>query len=141
MKRIWLVLASPIALLLLVVCAWIGCEVYHARSSNADGINSYGDYRSSMPEPRAIRKITKNGEDFYASFGPVRAPLALPSGPPVYVFDTHGNLVDWILDTGDDSRFSNVWATHQGAEISIADFEKLIAKNKKTEQAVPPNGP
>ncbi|TLD70204.1 hypothetical protein FEM03_13520 [Phragmitibacter flavus] len=131
MKQIWRVLAAPSTLFLLGLCAWIGCEVPHARSSSADGIAFYGQYRASMPEPQAMQKITKNGEDFYVCFGPVRMPLILRSGPPAYVFDAHGNLVDWTLDTGDDSRFSSAWGIEQGTDFEIEDYEKLLAQNRK----------
>ena len=130
MKQIRLILATPVVLLLL---AWIGCEVYHARSSNADGIASYGEYRILLPAPRFVQKITKNGEDFYACFGPVKPPLAMASGLPTYVFDSAGNLVDWTLDNGEDSRFYDAWTPHLGTKIDIQDFEKALAKNKITE--------
>jgi hypothetical protein len=28
-----------------------------------------------------------------------------PSGPPIYIFDTKGQLVDWTPDEGDDGPF------------------------------------
>jgi len=41
------------------------------------------------------------------------AALALPSGPPAYVFNGQQILVDWSHDTGDDSRFVKKWVTQK----------------------------
>src|SRR5687767_12672954 len=74
-----------------LVVAWIGCEVYHARSSAPPppGIGgSYAMYREKMPEPVKVQKLTKSDKatPYFLAYGPIRAPLALASGPPVYVF-------------------------------------------------------
>lgn len=140
MKQAWIILASPVALILLAMAAWIGCEVYHARSSNGNGIATYADYRTSLPTPRAARQLKKDGTEYFAFFGPVSAPLALTSGSPAYIFDAKGRLVDWTLDTGGDPRFSSAWSAHQGPEIDMAEFQRLLTRNKTAEQVSVGNG-
>ena len=137
MKRISLVIALPLALIVALICVWAGCEIYHARSSSAEGIGTYEAYRSSLPPPRAVRSITKDGQVFYVFFGPIRAPLALPSGPPAYIFDQNGKLIDWALDSGENPRFSSMWRDHQGREIEIIEFEQILAQNKKAHSVDP----
>jgi hypothetical protein len=64
---------------------------------------------ATMPEPEGFRVISLNGRDYLAVQGPLRALLTFPSGPPVYVFDESGGLVDWFSDVGDDRSFNNRW--------------------------------
>jgi len=133
MRRIFMILVTPIAIVCLIVAgivsAWIACEVYHARTSSAKSISTYAEYRAQLPTPKSLKKITKEEEYYYAFFGPVKAPLALPSGPPVYIFDSNGALVDWTYDTGDDSRFNKAWGFAQGSDIDISQYEDLLTKN------------
>lgn len=35
--------------------------------------------------------------------------LAMPSGPPIYMFSECGRLVDWCPDSGDNGRFFQQW--------------------------------
>jgi len=119
-------LLPALLVLLLPVCAWWACEVHHARKSNADGIETYRQYRESLPPPESVLKLRVGEGEFYALSGPVSVLLALSSGPPVYIFDSEGKLLDWTLDSGDDPRFSERWGALRGEEIPLAEFERMI---------------
>lgn len=61
------------------------------------------------PHPEDRRVFAVEGREYLALFGPVRAFPRFPSGPPVYVFDRSGTLVDWTPDAGDDEGFKSRW--------------------------------
>lgn len=111
--------------LMLPLIAWVGCEVYHAKTSSAAGLAGYSEYRAKLPEPRSARMLKKGESDYVAYYGPVTT-LAMVSGPPVYVFDLSGKLVDWSRDMGDDPRFAEEWKTHDGNSISISEADALL---------------
>ena len=58
--------------------------------------------------PENLRPHSHNGSSYTLWSGPVKA-IFLPSGPPVYVFDSAGLLVDWSRDSGDDPEFREKW--------------------------------
>ena len=134
MKRIWSVLTSPVVSITAVFSAWLVCELYHGSTSSAVGITTYHDYRESLPTPKAVGKLSKDGGDYYIFYGPIKAPLALPSGPPAYVFDMNGKLVDWAKDPGENPRFSSAWAGFKRETVEIDSFEKLLAHRNVHEQ-------
>jgi hypothetical protein len=123
-----------------MVLAWIGCEVYHTWSSSppAPGIGgSYAVYRQKMPQPVKVQKLSRAGDatTFYLTYGPVRAPLALVSGPPVYVFDGSGKLLDYAQDSGEDATFARAWPSPRGGdwqmeEMSIEQLDGVLLGRK-----------
>ena len=53
--------------------------------------------------------------------------VTIPSGPPCYVFDANGQLIDWTVDVGDDPRFQEKWPSSlRRGNISIEDARKLF---------------
>lgn len=61
------------------------------------------------PQPEGRRVFDIEGSEYLALFGPVQPFPRFPSGPPVYVFDRSGALVDWTPDEGDDEEFKRRW--------------------------------
>src|SRR5262245_25745093 len=89
---------AVIAVILFPLAAWIGCEMFHAHTSDPTGsASTYTEYRARMPQSVAAQIFQRDGLEYYAAFGPVRAPLALPSGAPAYVFDRSGRMIDWTF--------------------------------------------
>ena len=59
----------------------------------------------------------------------VRAPIiswTFPSGPPCYMFDSKGNLVDWTMDIGDDGRYQRKWGQVNRDGTTIEKIRKEI---------------
>jgi hypothetical protein len=54
------------------------------------------------------REIAVQGVGYTLAEGPL-VTWAVPSGPPMYVFDSQGHLLDYTLDVGDDPRFRDKW--------------------------------
>ncbi len=79
-----------------------------------------------MPLAKGAWTMKKDGTNYFAAFGPIRAPLALPSGPPVYVFDTNGMMIDWTLDNGESPRFQKEWASFTEKRISIEALDEIM---------------
>lgn len=51
--------------------------------------------------------------------------LAIHSGPPLFVFDKCGKLLDWTSDSGDDPVFSNAWDFKLSTKVSIKEALRL----------------
>ena len=64
----------------------------------------------TMPEPQEIYQFQSSADESYNEVvGPWPPFYLIPSGPPVYIFDEAGVLVDWTSDVGDDPDFSRTW--------------------------------
>ena len=61
-------------------------------------------------QPQEVRYCEQDGSTYFLVIGkPVVSVFSLPSGPPGYVFDGAGNLVEWCQDLGDNPNFSKRW--------------------------------
>ena len=59
------------------------------------------DFRKWRPQHDQALKLESGGFIYYLVFGERSRVLA--SGKSGYLFDERGNLIGWVLDTGDDS--------------------------------------
>ncbi|MBI3922523.1 MAG: hypothetical protein HY318_13960 [Armatimonadetes bacterium] len=55
------------------------------------------------------RRVAVRGVYYTFARGPLVSWGNVPSGPPMYIFDSQGHLVDYTLDVGDDPRFADKW--------------------------------
>ena len=88
----------------------------------------YSDFRKKPPVIiDKARIFAIDGEDYYELIGGIGDYdiLYLPSGPPAYIFDKNGNLIDYSLDTGDDPDFLNKWHIEQGKYITLEELDRL----------------
>lgn len=108
------------------ILLWIGCEVYHAKTSNPGTATTCREYRETMPAPEWAIRVAKGGKPHHLVGGPIRAPLALPSGPPVYVFDAGGMLIDWTLDEGDDEAFQGRWSGLPSGSFDVKELDRIF---------------
>ena len=105
-RRIVLAMSLPAALFF----GWLGSELYYSnRNSLPESVTNYQQFLTSMPEPAKLALVQVRGDSYLLVTGPLSRGLALPSGPPVYVFDSSGRLVTWTLDSGDDPDFASTW--------------------------------
>jgi|GEM_PF-2565907 len=62
-------------------------------------------------QPQEVRYCEQDGSTYFLVVGkPVTSLFSLPSGPPAYVFDGAGNLVEWCGDLGDNPDFCKRWS-------------------------------
>lgn len=69
------------------------------------------DFVGRFGEPRRIRMVQRDGQDYYEFNGrlPAGCVLATPSAPPAYIFKTNGEFVTWCADPGDTPDFRSTW--------------------------------
>ncbi|MBX7259717.1 MAG: hypothetical protein K1Y02_25400 [Candidatus Hydrogenedentes bacterium] len=114
-------------LMVAVIAVWIGSEVNYARRINPKGkFGTLQEYLARHPDTTRIYKTEKNGNQYIIAHGKVDAPLALPSSPPAYVFDSSGKLIDWAKDPGDNSNFQDKWRSDKREAITRKEIEKTF---------------
>ncbi len=69
---------------------------------------SLAHHLETMPTPMRFGVIEHEGSNYLRIEGP-SAYLTAPPGPPMYVFDKSGKLVDWTSDAVDDHSFLGRW--------------------------------
>ena len=94
---------------LVVAAAWLAVEaVLRDRAKPPTTVRTLDDYlRWQTRQPTAVMAEI-DGRTSLLMYGP-RTTLLLQAGPPVYVFDASGQLVDWTVDCGRDGRFQSRW--------------------------------
>ena len=101
----WLV---SLAVLLVLFLAVPGYELWAARGiALAFGVSSLNSFIEWQPGPQRAVVRERDGDRYLIVFGPLTG--LLPSGPPAYVFDSSGALVDWARDSGDNGEFESDW--------------------------------
>jgi len=80
-------------------------------------------------QPQEVRYCEQNGSTYFLVIGkPVVSVFSLPSGPPGYVFDGAGNLVEWCRDLGDNPDFCKRWSQLiNGARVRGQDVRVLLS--------------
>ena len=100
---------------------WFASEWDHERRSRLpDSVTTYRDFLETMPQPARVAIVSVDGQSYLEVNGPLPRGLAFPSGPPVYVFDSGGDLVAWTYDSGDDSAFQSTWKSPEQRQIISA---------------------
>jgi hypothetical protein len=100
------------AIVVLVIVALLGgwlLGVYSWYRSVQPAGATLAEHLAQRPAPEQRRIIIADRKEFLALFGPIQAFPRLPSGWPVYIFDSAGQLVDWTPDEGDDEAFKRRW--------------------------------
>jgi hypothetical protein len=93
--------------------------IAHWKESVAPGGDTLAECLQKMPEPARTEVFTQDGQDYLLLQGESQAFPRFPSGPPMYVFDRTGRLVDWTTDSGDDDAFWKRWpSAAEGRAIS-----------------------
>lgn len=126
-SRLWTILVVCLVIVGLTVVHTI---VFPSATVSAEA-HTFSGYMNSMPTPRNLRLVeTQHGVMLIAIGPPARL---LPSGPPVYVFNQGGILVDWCHDIGDSSRFKERWGwlPALGKPISVEEAYAWLQDSKK----------
>jgi hypothetical protein len=111
-KQIFVLVGCAVITVVTLLIVW-AVQVHTIRQSHVppDGVNSFSDYMARMPKPQSLH-LSQSGNDAYlVATGdvPIAMLLTAPSGPPEYVFDRSGVLVDWTMDRGDDGSYQSRW--------------------------------
>ncbi len=109
---------------LLLLVAWLISEYVHrSRATPPRAVTDVESFLARMPAPTLAREFKQDGRTYYELLGPRGWGLAVPSGPPAYVFDHRGRLVAWTADRGDaPAEYRQHWShAAQGRPLSVAD--------------------
>jgi len=129
MKRtVWLVVIALVAVA-------FGAVVY--------GMALRGYYRAVAPPPGIgiqelsgqvglvrIREAEREGSVFYLAEGKLPPGYVLASGPPVYVFDSSGRLVEWIEDSGDQPGRMRPWEALPSRGVSLEHVLRQVERQR-----------
>ena len=115
--------------LLLVFAAYVAVEVIcQCRAKPPATVQNLEQFLEWQTRLRRAELQDVGGRTFVVMHGPLAG--LVPSGPPVYVFDSTGRLVDWTTDSGDDPRFQDQWfgPNRNAREVSAADARQQVAR-------------
>lgn len=111
--------AMVAALLVCIVAVWAYSEWRYTQDTqppqNAKTLSAFLDARSQQG---TIRRFVHNDKIYIVVVGnPALGHLVFPSGPPAYIFDERGALVDWCYDLGDNTAFVRKWGDFRDSSI------------------------
>lgn len=123
-------IAIGTALLVGLLTAWIYSEVESFKAVRPPaGVTNLVRFLEARPELQTIRKFVHHGKTHLEVVGqPQPSLLSLPSGPPAYIFDDTGALVDWTRDLGDAPAFASKWSSLSNATSITVEQAKQLAK-------------
>lgn len=122
--RWWICIAVGLILLGVVIYLAMVGSYYHDISPEGVGIRELADAVGI----ETVRKCEENGSVYYLAIGATPPGYVLASGPPVYVFDKHGALLEWIEDSGDQPEAMARWDMQSCQVITIQQALKEIRK-------------
>ena len=108
---------------------WIASEKSRVKRVRPPaGATNLVKFLQARPEALKIRKFTNEDKTYIEVLGyPTRPGLSLPSGPPSYVFNESGILVDWASDRGEASAFVKKWGSlSEGIFISVEEARRMM---------------
>ena len=122
MKRARRVIIVAVVLFLAFMGYFAAVHAYYDRvSPRGDGIREL----AARIGIRTVRKCQRNGDVYYLATG-LRTPgYILASGPPIYVFDSRGDFVEWIRDSGDQPEAMSKWIAQPCQDIP---FEQVLSE-------------
>lgn len=109
MKRAWPKLAMVFLGLCLMLAIWMASHAAYVDTIWPKSMGmTMAELEQQIGKPELLRQHTHNDSSYTIWSAPVKT-VFLPSGPPTYVFDSAGKLVDWTRDSGDDPVFQQKW--------------------------------
>lgn len=129
-----IIIAAAIAVILLPMAA----KVIFYRPIKPDPNESFEQSAERHEFERIFRLENQDGT-FYMAEAPWPPADVLQSGPPVFVFDSTGRLVDWTSDSGDAPSFTARWDKWRATEITLQ--QALAELSDKVDLTAPPQSP
>lgn len=122
-------LKSMATLTLAFIAFCIAAAIHLSSFAPDTGVDHYAKLKlQGVPLTKAM-KIT-NPTDHICVLGDVNSVMwTVPSGPPAYLFDPSGKLVDYTLDVGDSFKFQHVYRMHSGTHLMISEVEAQFASS------------
>ncbi len=137
LKRISIVGAIVILGGVALIGSWFYSERSYARRVRPDGISDLRGFLARHSEVDRAFKIQRGENQYFVATLRVSSGMALPSGPPAYVFDATGRLVDWSADTGEDPRYLTAWPPDQMHQIDLGELKRIVRRDGAANAASP----
>ncbi len=125
LRRISILGAFLIVVGTTVVGAWLYSEHAYAQHVRPTGISDLRGFLARYSEVDRSFKIARGADQYFVVTLRVSSGMALPSGPPAYVFDARGRLVDWSMDTGEDPRYISAWPPDEMQQIDLSALKEI----------------
>lgn len=117
LSREWVLTLLAVSVLFVGWFVWSIAET--GKQALPTTVQDLPTFLREMPEPQSVHRIDIGGQSYYEVIGPMASTMALPSGPPVYIFADDLAIVDWTIDRGEDSRFEEQWRASDREAVSI----------------------
>jgi hypothetical protein len=131
---IGLVICVPICVHFIAVGRWLSLNSPEGKFSTLSG------YLASQRPPERVAKLRTSKGVCYVAYGSmIGSKLAIPSGPPAYVFDDSGNLVYYSKAIGDDSSFHEKWPPASQQDMSPDEIKAINFRLEAPPNAAPPH--
>lgn len=92
---------------------------------------AFEEFTSSNRRLGLARVFEYDGNQYFEVLGkvPTTALFYGGSGPPAYVFNSEGRLVDWTPDRGDTTRYVKKWGSFGvGSQIALAEVARRLMR-------------
>jgi hypothetical protein len=91
---------------------------------------------SKLGEPRHLAFVVSDDKNRYVWLG--RDHMLLGSGPPVYVFDDQGRLLEWSPDTGEGGKLDAIAReAFLAPRMTVAEAQEQISKQAMQRETEP----
>lgn len=91
-------------------------------------MDTLSKFAAEMPEPEQVIIFEKDGSTYVEVVGrlPRFPTIPMPSGPPIYIFDSTGRIRFWTIDSGDSSVYAEEWYKRSSSrEVSMQEALNL----------------
>ena len=112
-----------ILVVVLMAGFFIGLPFYQrSKLALPNHVDTLAEFSAEMPKAEKVIVFEKNGSSYVEVIGrrPSGPGVPVPSGPPVYIFDSKGHIRYWTLDSGDTTEYWKDWQNRANSrEISM----------------------
>ncbi|MBI5684283.1 MAG: hypothetical protein HZC54_04325 [Verrucomicrobia bacterium] len=121
-----------LAMACLVLVAWLMLSAREEKKLKpGSAVQTIQDFLQQMPPPTRVRRFSHSNATYYDVWGQLGGMLRFPSGPPSYIFDLTGRLVDWTYDRGEARDYEQKWGHFKDAQfVSVQEMlQALVGTN------------
>lgn len=102
----------------------LACGLWLKRFAPDPGVSDYAGLKNQGVPLTSARRLS-TPPDHICVFGNVQSvSWTIPSGPPAYLFDPSGRLIDYTLDVGDSPKFQSDYGVYTGHKVPLATVER-----------------
>ncbi len=124
----------PVAIHIIAIDQWANLN------SPKGKFSTFSEYLASQRPPQRVAMVVTPDATNYVAYGSLAGSrLAVPSGPPAYVFDASGSLIYYSVDIGDDSSFHQRWPAAAQKAVSREGIHALGFQQSAAPTAAPPH--